>query len=276
MLALLLANADRAVSKEELLRHVWPETVVDENNLPRHISTLRKVLGELAGSATYIETVPGWGYRMTCAVQSLNAGAVTTPAALAPARGDLSDAGVQPTREAPSAEAVATARTRRATARALALAAAIVSLAGVAGWFLSGATSPPATPVRALRQLTHQPGHQEGPAWAPDGGSLAFTSDESGNLDIFVQRFTASEAIRLTSSEITIGNRPGPRMDGRSPFAPSATGAESTSCRRTAPRSDGSQTSATSRAGRQMDRRSWCRPVSPTKARPRGCFSWIR
>src|SRR5688572_26716853 len=65
LLAFLVENADRAVSKEELLTDLWPGTVVDSNNLPRHISTLRKVLADHSPAERPIETVPGWGYRFT-------------------------------------------------------------------------------------------------------------------------------------------------------------------------------------------------------------------
>ena len=192
ILALLLTNADRAVSKEEMLKEVWPETVVDENNLPRHISTLRKILGETAGSGTCIETVPGWGYRITCAVERLNEGAVPTGSAVAAID-------VATTIVPPRPTAAATAWSRR-TASLAAAAAAVASLTVIAGLYLSSRTSPQPAPVRALRQVTYQPGHQEGPAWSPDGNSLALTSDQSGNLDIYVQSLKESELTRLTSS----------------------------------------------------------------------------
>jgi DNA-binding winged helix-turn-helix (wHTH) protein len=72
LLAFLVENSDRAVSKEELLTDLWPGTVVDANNLPRHISTLRKVLADHSPAERPIETVPGWGYRFTAVVVRLN------------------------------------------------------------------------------------------------------------------------------------------------------------------------------------------------------------
>ena len=62
---LLVALAERAgnlVSKDELLDLVWPNLVVEENNIQVQISTLRKILGAAA-----ITTVPGYGYRFTLA-----------------------------------------------------------------------------------------------------------------------------------------------------------------------------------------------------------------
>ena len=79
LLAFLVENSDRAVSKEELLTDLWPGTVVDANNLPRHISTLRKVLADHSPAERPIETVPGWGYRFTADVVRLNEAVAAIP-----------------------------------------------------------------------------------------------------------------------------------------------------------------------------------------------------
>ena len=60
LLTALIDCRDRVVSKNELLKVVWPGLIVEENNLQQHISTLRKLLG---GEA--ITTVPGRGDRFT-------------------------------------------------------------------------------------------------------------------------------------------------------------------------------------------------------------------
>lgn len=44
-LKVLVRNAGQPVSKEELLRTVWPDTFVEESNLAQNISVLRKALG---------------------------------------------------------------------------------------------------------------------------------------------------------------------------------------------------------------------------------------
>jgi TolB-like protein/Flp pilus assembly protein TadD len=66
LLALVQARGG-LVSKEELLRQVWPGTVVEENSLQVQMSALRKALGEDA--AGLIATVPGRGYRFTGTVE---------------------------------------------------------------------------------------------------------------------------------------------------------------------------------------------------------------
>lgn len=60
LLVCLVSHRDRVVSKAEVMEHVWPGQVVEENNLAVQVSALRKLLG--AGA---IATVSGRGYRFT-------------------------------------------------------------------------------------------------------------------------------------------------------------------------------------------------------------------
>jgi TolB-like protein/DNA-binding winged helix-turn-helix (wHTH) protein/Tfp pilus assembly protein PilF len=68
-LLVLLENSGRVVEKDELMRLVWAETVVEENNLSQAISALRRALGEDPAAHRYIVTVPGRGYRFVAAVK---------------------------------------------------------------------------------------------------------------------------------------------------------------------------------------------------------------
>jgi len=68
-LLVLVQRKGEVISKDELMRQVWPDTVVEENNLNQNISTLRRVLGENRGENRYIATVPGQGYRFVPAVE---------------------------------------------------------------------------------------------------------------------------------------------------------------------------------------------------------------
>ncbi len=63
ILLLLLENAGEVVTKETLVSTVWPDSFVEEGNLNRNVSTLRKALGETPRDHRYIETVPKTGYR---------------------------------------------------------------------------------------------------------------------------------------------------------------------------------------------------------------------
>ncbi len=62
-LVFLVANAGRTVSREELIKAVWPDTFVEEGNLNYNMSQLRTILGESAPGTPYIQTIPKRGYR---------------------------------------------------------------------------------------------------------------------------------------------------------------------------------------------------------------------
>ncbi len=69
-LLVLVENAGRLITKQELLDTVWPETAVEENNLNHNVSVLRKALGDRAIGQQYIETVARVGYRFVAPVET--------------------------------------------------------------------------------------------------------------------------------------------------------------------------------------------------------------
>ena len=73
-LCILVERAGRLLTKEDLLSLVWPDTLVEENNLNKNISLLRKALGEPATGECYIETVPRVGYRFVATVAPIASG----------------------------------------------------------------------------------------------------------------------------------------------------------------------------------------------------------
>jgi DNA-binding winged helix-turn-helix (wHTH) protein len=84
-LLLLVANAGELIEKRRLMQTVWPNAIVEDNNLNQCILAIRKALGETAGSNRFIMTVPGRGYRFVCPVrvvtkESLSEEEVHTPA----------------------------------------------------------------------------------------------------------------------------------------------------------------------------------------------------
>jgi DNA-binding winged helix-turn-helix (wHTH) protein/TolB-like protein len=68
MMLVLVENHGSILSKDDLFRRVWPNTIVEENNLTVIISILRKVLGENPNDHRYIVTIPGKGYRFVADV----------------------------------------------------------------------------------------------------------------------------------------------------------------------------------------------------------------
>ncbi len=64
ILLVLIRHNTEVVTKDDLMKTVWPDTFVEEANLSRNIFMLRKALGETAQDHRYIVTVPGRGYRL--------------------------------------------------------------------------------------------------------------------------------------------------------------------------------------------------------------------
>ena len=81
LLLVLVEHQGRLVTKTVLLDRVWPRLVVDENNLPAQIASLRRVLG--AGA---IRTVPGFGYRLELPVSGRQDSEPVSPTTAVPYR----------------------------------------------------------------------------------------------------------------------------------------------------------------------------------------------
>jgi DNA-binding winged helix-turn-helix (wHTH) protein/Tfp pilus assembly protein PilF len=68
-LLVLIENRERVLTKDDLLKQVWGDTIVEEGGLTRNISVLRKALGEKPEDHHYIVTVPARGYRFVAEVR---------------------------------------------------------------------------------------------------------------------------------------------------------------------------------------------------------------
>lgn len=69
VLLILLRNAPKLITKEELLNAVWGDAAVTENSLTRSIALLRRLLGDDIRNPQYIETVATVGYRFVSKVE---------------------------------------------------------------------------------------------------------------------------------------------------------------------------------------------------------------
>src|SRR6266436_5195537 len=77
VLCYLLENADRIVSKKELMKAVWPDVIVTDQVLTHCVSEVRQALGD--SKQTIIATVPRRGYRFTAPVLRVARGAAAAP-----------------------------------------------------------------------------------------------------------------------------------------------------------------------------------------------------
>jgi adenylate cyclase len=92
ILLVLVQNSGRVLTKNEMMNFVWPDTAVEESNLARNVSTLRKALGDGPDEHGYIETIPWRGYRFIAKVrQSSDERAAIDSLAVLPFLNEISD-----------------------------------------------------------------------------------------------------------------------------------------------------------------------------------------
>jgi len=73
VLAVLVERQRELVSRDEIVKKVWPVTIVEYSNLPVQIAALRRILDRGRAGSSCIQTVPGRGYRFTSAVARASA-----------------------------------------------------------------------------------------------------------------------------------------------------------------------------------------------------------
>ena len=71
VLLVLVENAGHLVDKDDLMKRLWPGTFVEEANVAKHVSLLRRILSEATNGREYIETVPKRGYRFVAEVREV-------------------------------------------------------------------------------------------------------------------------------------------------------------------------------------------------------------
>ena len=69
VLLYFVQNPGKVLTRDELVKNVWPDSFVDENSLAQSISMLRRALDEKPGDNSYIVTLTGRGYQFVAPVQ---------------------------------------------------------------------------------------------------------------------------------------------------------------------------------------------------------------
>lgn len=184
VLLFLLQNRGRLIEKQELMAAIWSDTFVSENVLTREIALLRKALGDQKRNAQYIETVPTRGYRFVAQV-TVREIAETQPTA-------------SPT--TPTTPLQPPASWLRRWRWIVFSAAVLVVLAAlfVLHRMRNTGHGIEYDPV----QMTHSTGLDMYPSFSPDGNLMAYSSDENGTFQIYLQQLTpGGNAVQLTKDD---------------------------------------------------------------------------
>lgn len=166
-LVILVENAGHLIDKDDLMKRLWPDSFVEEGNVAKHVSLLRKVLSDATNGGEYIETVPKRGYRFVVEVR------------------EVADAEVDSRRETlPSGNLGPEVETRRPVAGRRVLAATAVAVLLIASgvlWFAKRKPTSSHAPELRLRQLTSNSSENAViiGTISPDGRYLAY-SDLAG------------------------------------------------------------------------------------------------
>jgi TolB-like protein/DNA-binding winged helix-turn-helix (wHTH) protein len=67
----LVEHPNQLIEKQTLMKAIWPNVIVEDNNLNQNISAVRRALGEIPGEHRFVVTVPGRGFRFVPSVKCL-------------------------------------------------------------------------------------------------------------------------------------------------------------------------------------------------------------
>lgn len=208
----LVRHAGSTVTRDELLDRVWTGRLTTPDVLNQAIKELRRAFADDRRPPQYIETIPKVGYRLVATVLVLDgpAGGVFVEATADPADGAAVDGDV----DAVAVDAPRTAR-RAGSRMLLAVAVAIVALAGAVAWW-HALPSRPAWRVEDVHALTSDPGSEYRPHLSPDGTRVAFSvfDPESRFERLVVRSVEPSRTIRLTNAGTAIEGLPMWSPDG--------------------------------------------------------------
>lgn len=196
LLVLMVRRPGHLFTKQEIFEALWADTAVTDHALTRVVAQLRRVLGDDAGAARYLETVPTRGYRWIKPVQD----APLAPAPLAP--GTRHEAPISGLTAALAIGLTALAFLFWADSRLPTSAAVDLALE----------TRDPKWPV----QITTYAGIDMHPALSPQGDAIAFVSDRPGAFEIHVRGLGGGSTESALTTDGAQNVHPAWSPDGRS------------------------------------------------------------
>ena len=181
VLAILLENPGEIVTREDLLKRLWPDTFVDgDHNLNTAINKIREVLGDSAENPRFVETLPRRGYRFIAPVEGTRPAMPPEPV------------------NTPRAPAVRPIRWRVLRTGVLIGAIVLIAIAGIFLYRAPSRFSACSAAACSFTRLTSDDGLQTGATWSPDGRFIAYSSDRGGKFDIWIQQISGGDPIQVT------------------------------------------------------------------------------
>lgn len=183
ILLALVEKSGRVLDKDELMQEIWPDTFVEEGNLARNVSTLRRALGESEEGHQYIETIPRRGYRFVGKVQEVSDETVLVR--------ERSRVTIEQVEVSDSTEIAIPSRQR---SKMVAPALLFVLIAGgVIGFFLGEGRVRPSQPV--FQRLTFRHGNLSMARIANDGQTIVYSATVEGHPpELFATRLGSPDS----------------------------------------------------------------------------------
>lgn len=215
ILLLLVENAGRVMKKDEIIRTIWPEQIVEESNLTQHIYVLRRLIEDDPRTPRYILTISGEGYQFSSTVKCVSdervvfAGNETEPetARIGNEEDPAQDHSPRPTPtiDAPGRKEPGLHSLLVGLPRYLIWSISLLTILGIGGTilykFLSSSRQRTSTPV--ITPFLTMPGIKSSLSYSRDGKFLAFVSDgdNANTPDLFLKMVGGGEPIQITNSK---------------------------------------------------------------------------
>jgi DNA-binding winged helix-turn-helix (wHTH) protein/Tol biopolymer transport system component len=210
LLLMLVRKSGQTIDKETLMKEVWPDSFVEEGNLPVNMTALRRALNESADEHTYIETVPRRGYRFVAPVTE-NWVHNGRPQNRKPWPGVKALVNLRLVRAETSVAPAPALPVRSRELLAWALAAAGIGAAVVLVVYYRDRPAPrptvvlPPTSLPSIRATIPAPGNAQSgfgnAVISPDGLRLAISMESHGTRSLWLRALTAPSAQPLAGTE---------------------------------------------------------------------------
>jgi Tol biopolymer transport system component/DNA-binding winged helix-turn-helix (wHTH) protein len=209
ILLLLVQNAGRLLTKNEILQAIWPDQCIEENNLTQHVYLLRQSIEDDPRYPRYIVTIPGKGYLFQGTEppfepdRSVTGSELTNQPALSASDDETAinlPINISDTQVTHTESRILPKTASRLTITLLSLLILGLLAGGVwmtYSWELRGHprnVNPISIPLQTLT------GFKKDLSFSPDGKMLAFTSESetSNKTDLYIRMISGGESIRLT------------------------------------------------------------------------------